>query len=61
MEYFFHIMEIDHPLDNTKGNIDLLFLGELLVLLVDLVKQTALLQVLSDQNILLSCDAHPHI
>ena len=54
-------MEIDHPLDNTKGNIDLLFLGELLVLLVDLVKQTALLQVLSDQNILLSCDAHPHI
>lgn len=54
-------MQVDHALDDIKEDFDLLIASELLLLFVELVEEAAVLQVLSDEGVLVGSDAHPHV
>ena len=54
-------MQVHHGLHNCKRNLELLLFFELFVLLVQLVIQTAVLEILSDEGVTINCYAHPHV
>ena len=61
MEYVFHVMKINHSFDNVIDDLKNFLFGELFFLFVDLIKQTSVLKVFSDELILVGGDANPHV
>ena len=61
MQKVFHVVQIHHSFDYFVSDLNLLDLGELLLLFMELVEQTAILQELSDQDKLFSSNADTHI
>lgn len=54
-------MKINHSLDDIIDNFEYFLLVELFFLFVNLVKETAVLQVLSDELVLISGNANSHV
>lgn len=61
MEDFLHIVKVNHTLDDIKQDLYLLEWREFLLLFVELVEKTAILEVFSDESILVCGDTHAHI
>ena len=61
MQYFLHIVQVHHPLNNLKYNLNLLNISKLLMLLMQLIKQTTILHILRHQNKFVSCYAYTHV
>jgi hypothetical protein len=56
-----HVVQIDHPLDNSKQNLGLFDRGKLLLFLMELVEEGPILKVLRDKGVLIGSDTHAHI
>jgi hypothetical protein len=54
-------MKINHSFDNVINDLKNFLFGELFFLFVDLIKQTSVLKVFSDELILVGGDANPHV
>ena len=61
MEYVFHVMKINHSFDNVINDLKNFLFRELFFLLVDLIKQTSVFKVFSDELILVGGNANPHV
>lgn len=61
MKDLLHIVKVNHTLDYIKQDLYLLKWREFLLLFVELVEQTAIFEVFSDESILVCGDTHAHI
>ncbi len=61
MQDVFHVVKINHSLDNVVDDVKDLLFCELFFGLVDLIEKTAVLKVLSDQLVFFSSDADAHV
>lgn len=61
MEDLLHVVQVNHALDDGEQNLCLLIGLKSLLLLVQLVEERTILEVLSNEGVLIGSDAHAHV
>lgn len=61
MQDLFHIVQVNHALNDGKKNLYLLLTSEMLLFLMELIKKTAIFKIFSDESVLAGSNAHSHV
>lgn len=61
MDDVFHVVKVNHSVHDIIDYLNFLVRGEFLLLFVELVEQTSVLHILSNQGVFIGSYTHSHI